>query len=120
MNIGKYGEEMALKYLVAKGLELVKGNYKFDRAEIDLILKDEKNKVLVFTEVKSRRQSAAGASFVDAEDSVAELKQNQIWKAAEGFLAENEEFEDYEKRFDVISVYINGRDAEVKHFENVF
>jgi len=116
MNIGKYGEEMALKHLEAKGLELVKGNYKFDRAEIDLILKDDKNKILVFTEVKARRSN----QFVNAEDSVAELKQNQIWKAAEGFLSENEEFEDYEKRFDVISVYINGSDAEVKHFENVF
>jgi putative endonuclease len=116
MNIGKYGEEMALKHLEAKGLELVKGNYKFDRAEIDLILKDDKNKVLVFTEVKSRRSN----KFVDAEDSVAELKQNQIWKAAEGFLSENEEFEDYEKRFDIISVYINGGNADVKHFENVF
>jgi putative endonuclease len=102
--------------LKSKGFKVVGKNYRFARAEVDLIAKDEKNMILVFAEVKTRRSR----EFAEAEDSVGELKYHQIMKAAEGFVAKNRQFEDYEKRFDIVSVYINGRDKEINHLEDVF
>lgn len=116
MNLGRQGEELALKHLESKGLKLVEKNFRFDRAEIDIILQNDDRKLIVFAEVKSRNSN----DYAEAEDSVANLKYLQIIKAAEGFISRNEQFEDYEKRFDVVAVYINGEKEEIKHFEDVF
>lgn len=116
MNLGRYGEKKALAFLNSKGFELIKKNYRFLRAEVDIILKNDSIKTIVFVEVKTRKPN----EFAEAEDSVGSQKYNQIMKAAEGFVMQNPKYEDYEKRFDIISVYINGKTTEIKHFEDVF
>jgi putative endonuclease len=116
MNLGKQGEDIALRYLESKGYEPVAKNFRFDRAEIDLIVKDEKNKVLVFVEVKTRSSKLFG----EAQESVVMKKQEQIIKSAQGFLMEHEEFAEYEKRFDVVAVYVRGKNPDIIHFENAF
>jgi putative endonuclease len=115
-DLGFRGEDLAVKYLRRKGYACLARNYRFRRAEIDLICCDDERKLLVFTEVKTR----ISRDFAEAEDAVTELKQNQILKAAEGFIFQNEKYQDYEKRFDVISVYIDGKTQEIKHLEDVF
>ena len=115
-SLGQHGEKLALKHLRQKGYGLLTKNYKFMRAEIDLVCCDEQNKVLVFAEVKTRTSK----NFGEPEDAVSSLKQNQILKAAEGFLSQNEKYENYEKRFDIISVYIDGNRTEITHLEDVF
>lgn len=115
-GLGTRGEELAAKYLKRKGYTCLRRNYRFRRAEIDLICCDESSKILVFAEVKTR----SSRDFGDAEDAVNDLKHDQISKAAEGFLLQNEKYEDYEKRFDVISVYIDRKKEEIKHLEDVF
>jgi putative endonuclease len=116
MNLGRQGEEIALYYLEKKGYELVIKNYRYDRAEIDLIMKDEKKKVLVFAEVKTRSSKLFG----EAQESVVFRKQEQLIKSAQGFLMTHEEYAEYEKRFDVVAVYIRGGKEEIIHFENAF
>ncbi|MGH2574232.1 MAG: YraN family protein [Ignavibacteria bacterium] len=116
MNLGKYGESLAKLYLERKGFQLIRQNYRYERAEIDLVFKDEKNKILVFTEVKTRKSK----TFGEPEGSVIEKKQKQIIKSAQGFLMDNPEYEEYEKRFDVIAVYLSGRKEEINHIENAF
>lgn len=116
MNLGKQGEEIAQRYLESKGYETVTKNFRYDRAEIDLIVKDEKNKVLVFAEVKTRSSKLFG----EAQESVVMKKQEQIIKSAQGFLMGHDEFAEYEKRFDVVAVYIRGGKEEIIHFINAF
>ena len=116
MNLGKQGEDIALRHLESNGYELVRKNFRYDRAEIDLIVKDEKNKVLVFAEVKTRSSKLFG----EAQESVVTKKQEQIIKSAQGFLMEHDEFAEYEKRFDVVAVYIQGGKEEIMHFINAF
>lgn len=115
-NTGKYGEKLAREYLEKKGYELVIGNFRYERAEIDLIFKDEKNKVLIFTEVKTRKTKAFG----EPEESVVFKKQEQIIKSAQGFLMEHPEFDEYEKRFDIVSVYIEGNKEFINHIQDAF
>ena len=116
MNLGKYGEELARKYLEAKGYELLRRNYRYERAEIDLVFKDEAGRVLIFVEVKTRRTR----TFGDPEDSVIIQKKEQLIKSAQGFLMENTEYDDYEKRFDVVAVLIDGNKEEIDYIVNAF
>ncbi len=115
-NLVKYGEQLARKYLENKGYELVKENFRFERAEIDLIFKDEKNKTLIFAEVKTRKTK----SFGEPEESVVPSKQKQIIKSAQGFLMEHDEFNEYEKRFDIVAVYVKGKKEEINHLTDAF
>jgi putative endonuclease len=116
MNLGKYGEDVAKNYLEAKDYELIARNFRYERAEVDLIFKDEKEKVLMFVEVKTRRSK----TFGEAEESVTEKKQHQLVKSAEGFLMEHPEYDEYEKRFDVVAVYVKGYKEEINHIVNAF
>ena len=110
MNLGKYGEGLAKNYV------LVAENYRYERAEVDLIFKDVKEKILVFVEVKTRRSK----TFGEPEESVTESKQEQIIKSAQGFLMGHSEFDEYDKRFDVVSVYVKGNKKEINHIINAF
>jgi putative endonuclease len=116
MNLGKYGEELAERYLKEKGLELVAKNFRYERAEVDLIFKDETNRILIFVEVKTRQSK----TFGEPEESVTEHKQDQLIKSAEGFLMEHSGYDEYEKRFDVVAVYVKGNKEEINHIINAF
>jgi Holliday junction resolvase-like predicted endonuclease len=47
-------------------------------------------------------------------------KQQQIIKSAQGFLMDHEEFTEYEKRFDIVSVYVKNNKEEINHITNAF
>lgn len=116
MSLGADGEALARKYLEEKGYELVKENFRYERAEIDLVMKNEKLKQLVFVEVKTRKSK----SFGEPQESVNESKQLQLIKSAEGFMMNNPDYDDYEKRFDVIAIYIENGKENINHLENAF
>ena len=104
------------KYLEDKNYKFIKNNYRFERAEIDLIFEDVKNKTLIFTEVKTRRNK----NFGKPEESINIAKQDHIKKAAMGFVSENENYSDHDLRIDVISILLVEGKAEIEHFENAF
>ena len=115
-KLGKFGEEKAKEFLESKGYVLITSNFRYDRAEVDLIFKDEKNKIVIFVEVKTRRNR----KFGEPEESINKTKQNQIKKAAEGFISENDEFMDYDLRIDTVSVFMDGKGITINHTENAF
>ena len=115
-RLGRRGELIAKDFLLKKGLSFVKANYRFERAEIDLIFKDPKEKSLVFVEVKTRTNK----SFGEPEESVIPAKMEQIRKAAMGFASEHNEFDEFFLRLDVITIMIHGDRIEVNHIENAF
>lgn len=115
-RLGRRGELIAKNYLLKKGLTFVKSNYRFERAEIDLIFKEKNEKCLVFVEVKTRTNK----SFGEPEESVTPAKMEQIRKAAMGFTSEHEEYDEFFLRLDVIIIMIYGDRTEVKHIENAF
>jgi len=78
---GKSGEKFAKLHYEALGFELLEQNFRYKRAEIDLImLQDEK--LLVFIEVKKRSRS----DFGEAETFVSEAQQERIREAAEEYI----------------------------------
>ena len=57
-GLGAFGERVAAQRLVDEGMVLVERNWRCDRGEIDLVLRD--GDVLVFAEVKTRTSAAYG------------------------------------------------------------
>ena len=101
-----------------EGYTFLKANYRYERAEIDLIFTKahEKENEIIFTEVKTRRSK----KFGEGEESVDAKKQAQIRKAAEGFLYENEMYQDYQIRLDVVVVYLMNNEKNIVHIKNAF
>jgi putative endonuclease len=115
-RLGANGELIAKKYLEDKNYKFIRNNYRYERAEVDLIFEDEKKKILIFAEVKTRRNK----NFGNPEESINITKQDHIKKAAMGFVSENENYSDHDLRIDVISILLVEGKAEIEHFENAF
>ena len=93
--IGDKAENYALKYLKDQGLKLITKNY---LGEIDIIMLDKET--LVFIEVRYRKNSLFG----NALESIDFKKQQKIIKAAQLFLDEFNQYDEFSCRFDVIAI----------------
>lgn len=111
--IGKYGEDLAAKYLEDRGYELVARNWRCKLGEIDLVLKD-KDKI-VFVEVKTRNGSGYGHPF----EAITPLKVSRMRKLAALWCAENQSM-DSKVRLDAIAVLIRNGKVAVEHLKQVF
>jgi putative endonuclease len=111
-ELGKLGEKMAAEHLVKKGFRILKQNYFFGKAEVDIV--SEINNQLVFVEVKTRQSSYLS----DPEYTVSMRKQKQIIKASDAYI---KEFDlDMEARFDIITIVVNGQYTKLDHLEDAF
>lgn len=111
---GILGEDAAAKYYRAQGYLPKAANYRTRQGEIDLIV--EKNKTLVFVEVKTR----APDSLVSAAEAVTATKQHRILLAAKFYLQQIEA-EPSAIRFDVVEVVaLNGEILSLNCIENAF
>ncbi|AFH48343.1 Putative endonuclease [Ignavibacterium album JCM 16511] len=115
-TFGSEGEEIAAKYLVEKGFEIIERNYFVGHGEIDMIATDPKDNYLVFVEVKTRNTM----DFGDPAYAINKKKMTQLKKLAELYLAEKNIMEQ-DCRFDVITVLmIDSDNPIIEHFENAF
>ena len=112
-ELGKEGEALAVAHLESRGYEILERNFRYDRAEIDIIARLKQGEVVV-VEVKTRNSSAFG----DPQQFVYKSKIRQLVKAADGYLTLNG-LED-EVRFDIIAVLKNSNKEEVTHIEDAF
>lgn len=111
-QIGKKGETLARIYLESKGYIILETNWRFSRAEIDIIAKEKD--IIVFIEVKTR----TGNYFGQPEEFVSPAKENLIMDAA-GVYTKSIGHE-WEIRFDIISIMTKGDCHELKHFKDAF
>jgi putative endonuclease len=111
-DLGQKGEELALNYLQKAGYLIVQRNWRFGRAEIDLIA--EKDGFVIFVEVKTR----ANNYFEEPEKAVTRRKQSQIIKAADAYFKETDC--QLESRFDIITVVFDKKQEIINHIEEAF
>ncbi len=120
-EIGDRGEALAAAYLERKGYTILDRNYRFERAEVDLICflpasQYEAGGELVFAEVKTR----TGLGYGRPEEAVTEAKKRNLIRAAEAYLYERK-LDGSPCRFDVISILLQrGKKPQIEHFENAF
>jgi putative endonuclease len=115
-SIGNEGEKIALKFLKSKKYIIHTTNYSNRYGEIDIIA--EKDGVVAFVEVKTRKNSKFGRP----SDFVTPSKQQRIVSAAQYYVYYNGITE--KLRFDIIEV-LTGDDPDnpqyyVNHIEDAF
>lgn len=113
IDLGRKGEKLAKQHLEAAGYEILDENWRFGKAEIDLIA--YLNKTIIFVEVKTR----TGNAFGEPEDFVDAAKQKLLVTAADEFI-ELMNFNG-EARFDIIAILFNKQgNYRLNHIQDAF
>ena len=112
-GLGRAGEELARRRLVAEGRAVLAVNCRTRSGEIDLVT--EKDGVVAFVEVRATR----GAAFGPPEESLTRRKLARMVRCAHEFLAERG-WERRPWRIDVVAVEMDrsGRLRRVEVLEN--
>jgi putative endonuclease len=119
-HIGDHGEALAAEYLSEAGYRILDRNYRYERAEIDVVCFDATaargRGEIVFVEVKTR----SGRGFGSPEEAITDEKQRHIVHAAEAYLYERR-LEGAPVRFDVVSIVLNqGSAPDINHIKEAF
>ena len=116
INLGRWGEDHAVEFLIVKGYRIIKRNFRNKLGEIDIIAQDL-NGVICFIEVKTRLSLDKGFPF----ESVDSRKQEKLRKLALSFLKFWYQTCEIKSRFEVMSIIRlpNGQ-ADIKHIVNAF
>lgn len=112
IETGKEGEIAAVNFLRSKGFEIVATNFRYQKAEIDIIAFC--NNTLVFVEVKTR----SNISYGFPEEFVNKKKQQLMAQTAAFYLEEHNL--SCEVRFDVISIHKTPTGLVLHHFQDAF
>lgn len=111
-QLGKKGEQLAVDFLLKKGYAIVARNYRFDKAEVDIIAK--KGDTLAIIEVKTRSTS----DFGNPQDFVKPKQIQRLVKAVDEYVTVNEL--DVDVRFDIIAIVKDKQEFSIEHLENAF
>ncbi|KAA9331924.1 YraN family protein [Adhaeribacter soli] len=113
LNLGESGETLAANYLQAKGYTIVACNYRYKRAEVDIIA--QYGKILVFAEIKTRTSDKHGYP----EEFVSARKIQLFLEAAEEYIHQHNWQHDI--RFDIIAISGNlNHNYQIHHIEDAF
>ena len=112
-DLGKIAEDLAAEYLVKNGYKILVRNFRYQKAEIDII--SEKDNLIIVTEVKARSTDF----FILPQEAVTKGKIKLIVTAANHFM---EEFnKNKEVRFDIITVLPDQKgNLEIEHILDAF
>jgi len=112
-DLGKKAEDLAAEFLIKSGYKILVRNFRYQKAEIDIIA--EKENLIIITEVKARSTDI----FMLPQEAVNKRKISLIVLAANHFM---EEFnKNQEVRFDIISVLPNEQgELIIEHIVDAF
>jgi putative endonuclease len=111
-EFGKLGEEMAAKYLIENGYTIRYKNYRYLKAEIDILA--QKDSILAVVEVKSRSSDY----LQEISETVNKKKIGLLVMAADHYVIENDL--DVEVRFDIITILKKGKEFKLEHLKDAF
>lgn len=111
-ELGKKGEDLAVLHLKKKGYKIVARNFKYQKAEVDIIA--SKENVLAIIEVKTR----STPDFGNPQEFVKAKQIQNLVKAVNFFIIEHEL--EVEVRFDIIAIIKNQAGTKIEHLENAF
>jgi putative endonuclease len=111
-ELGELGEDLAVEELEKNGYEIVERNWRYKKAEIDIIAR--KDEVLAIVEVKTRSSDYFG----DPQDFVNTKKIKMLVEAVNEYV--NSKDLDVEVRFDIIAIIKNENKLTLEHLEDAF
>jgi putative endonuclease len=111
-TLGKKGEQLAVGFLLKNNYEIIERNYRFDKAEVDIIarIKD----TLAIIEVKTRSSTEYG----NPQDFVKPKQIQRLVRAVDEYVNVNDL--DVEVRFDIIAIVKENNNFNIEHLENAF
>ena len=112
-RLGQLGERRAAWFYRVRGYSIVERNLRLRAGEIDLVVR--RGKTLVVAEVKTRQSLRAG----EGHDAVDAAKRARLVHLADQYLAQHPG-EEIELRYDVLSIFWNGRRFIVSHYPDAF
>lgn len=110
---GKFGEDLATRFLTRNGYKVLETNFRNSFGEIDIIAMDRDT--IVFVEVRSRHSNRFGP----AQGSVNRAKQRKISMVALGYLKAKGKI-GKKARFDVVAISSAEGKDHVELFRNAF
>ncbi|UKM65411.1 YraN family protein [Flavobacteriaceae bacterium GSB9] len=111
-QLGKKGEQLAVDFLLKNDYDIIERNYRFDKAEVDIIAR--KNETLAIIEVKTRSTT----DFGNPQDFVKPKQIQRLVKAVNEYVTVKAL--DVEVRFDIIAIVKQGKSFYIEHLENAF
>jgi putative endonuclease len=111
-DLGKKGEQLAVDFLIKNNYAIIERNYRFEKAEVDIIA--QKDNILAIVEVKTR----STADFGNPEDFVKPKQIKNLVKAVDAYIIERDL--DIEARFDIIAIVKVKGGFDIEHLENAF
>ena len=109
---GKRGEDEAVKFLLAKGYQILERNWRYGHKEVDIIAADKS--MTVFVEVKYRR--AMGEERYD--ELINPTKQKSLLSASNAYMISNRRGGPV--RFDIVFIIGEGDERSIEHIEDAF
>lgn len=111
-SLGWEGENLACELLLKKGYQILYRNYRFGKAEIDIVACCEPH--IVFVEVKSRT-----TKWVEnLAELVSKKQRRMLVQAADHYIITQDIA--LEARFDIITIWKTGEQLEIEHLKNAF
>ena len=111
-EIGKFGEDLAIRYLEQQEYKILERNFECKQGEIDIIAMDKKE--VVFIEVKTRTNKKFGTPI----EAVDKTKQKHLIKTAKYYIYKRH-LENEFIRMDVIEVYICNNKCKINHIKQI-
>lgn len=111
-ELGKKGEQLAIQYLLDNNYKILEKNYRYLKAEVDIIA--QKEDTLIAVEVKTR----TSAYFGNPEEFVNPKKIKLLISAIDNYVVERDL--DVEVRFDIIAIINNKKETKIEHIEDAF
>lgn len=117
-ELGYLGEELAARYLLEIGFDILERNYRCSEGEADIVAFDPDDDCVVLAEVKTRREAGADDGTY-AEEAVDERKRRRYRRIAASYLMDN--FPVPSIRFDILAVAIfSDRTHEIHHVPGAY
>ena len=113
-EIGKWGENLACKYLEKNNYKIIERNFLCHQGEIDIIAKDRNQREIIFIEVKTR----SNLKYGNPAEAVNKEKQRHIKQAAKYYIYRNS-LTSLAIRVDVIEVYIQKLNCRINHIKQI-
>ena len=111
---GRAGEDLALQYLKKQSLTLVRRNFRSRFGEIDLIMRDKNT--IIFIEVRSRKNNF----FLDPIETIDYSKRNKIIKTSQIFMQNTSSSNQFDWRFDVVTLTGRGHNMKIEWIKAAF
>jgi putative endonuclease len=109
-ELGKKGENLAIGFLIKNDYKILEKNYRYLKAEVDIIA--QKKNVLVVVEVKTRSSDYFG----DPQDFITPKKIKLLLSAIDYYVVQRDL--NVEVRFDIIAILLQKNETKIEHLED--